>query len=191
VRTELLNVQHITGQNVDLATLWSSFMVRRLEDVKSNGETWLKDNIKVAEDAYDTEIKKLRAIEKELVDEDRRSTQAQKDTKANQIKTLQDKLNREYKQLKKRVDDAEQEVEDQKDRVEAATGRKREAEVRQLERREKDAYDALVQMNLKGREFNVLTLQGVRFELKSSQDELDILAKFKTASRALKMPKSV
>jgi hypothetical protein len=38
VKTELSNVQHLTGETHDLASLWSSFMATRLDELKSNGQ---------------------------------------------------------------------------------------------------------------------------------------------------------
>ena len=166
-------------------------MVTRLEGVLKNGKDFLEKAIKFAEPEYDADLKKLRAIEKDL-ENDKKLTGAAKERRAKEIKDQQAKHLADFNRLKKQLDDDRQAIEDQKDKVENAnTPQKKRAENRILGNLERAAIETNDKMLTARREHNILGEQGLNDAIKNNQEGSAILAKFKTATAALKMPKSV
>lgn len=164
-------------------------MVTRLEEVQTNGKNFLDKSIKFAENAYDTELKKLKAIETDI-ENDKKLTGAAKERKEKEIKDKQDKLLAEYKRLEKKLEDDEKAVEDQKDKVENASNpQKKKAENSILNKLERTAIETEEKMLTTRRDHNILGERGVKDAIKEAQEAVDVLATFK--KQAVKMPKSV
>jgi Skp family chaperone for outer membrane proteins len=87
-------------------------------------------------------MKKLKAIQKDLEDDERKLMPAQKQKKETDMNAKLDKLRKDYKHLEENLDIADREIDDQKVRVVGTLGGKRPVAAKLSEQREREAYEA-------------------------------------------------
>ena len=196
MKSELGNVQHFTGQSYNLASLWSSFIAEHLDTVLSHGSSWLDDQLKVAEKAYTDEVNTLTKTFNDLQAEEKKQTtsamqQKYKNDKDAQQKKLQDDL----PDLLTKYNNAKSAVTTQIikiDNLPAGTSQSvKDSEKRQLQKLEKTLYDATKNGKLKERAISSLWSGQVKQLIADAQKDQAVVAKFRSAQKALKMPKSI
>ncbi|KAF2175365.1 hypothetical protein K469DRAFT_68166 [Zopfia rhizophila CBS 207.26] len=201
VGTELSgsNINHLTGQNVDLAPLWKEFMEKKLAKIEEFGTGWVKKMIQYAEAGYDKEMKDLKAKETDLQKDEKLTGDAK--NRAIQKKNQElARIQSEANSLKQKLHKADKDVDDAKDEVarltkqyetdkKSSTEKARDNATKEQEAAEKRLYDAQKVYNLKLREGNKLDLKMVREMISNTKKDQDVLAKFKTYNNSFKMPK--
>lgn len=191
VKIELSNIKHLTGEDVDLASLWSEFLPKHLAGSLTKAKKWLDDQIKVAEDAYTKELSNLETKLKQAQADEKKDTQVEIKKKQDEVT----KLKAEWKGLETKYDQAQKDVEDQKDKIanmpSSSTKAKKDAEKRILTKLEAAEYTALKNMNLKERQFETVWAQSIQQVIADTKKDQQVLAKFKAQVAKIAMPPTV
>jgi hypothetical protein len=196
VKAELGNVQHLTGQNYNLAGLWSDFIADHLTTVLSHGSGWLDDQLKVAEKAYTDEITTLTKKSSDLkAEENKQTTKAQQDKYTADRNKEETDLRNDLPALLTTYNSALKAVSDQEkyiDNLPAGTSKStKDSEKNKLQKMQKTLYDARKNGNLKERAISSIWSKQVDDIITNVKKDQAVVAKFRAAQKALKMPKSV